>query len=700
MKKFTFNGMTFTVPDEVENYVHELVRSYSLQREAKHLFREKYYGYKNMDTLVQNLEKDMGLLLMDAIQVYVQDWIDQGFYDMNTETFIQDYYMPECRHSLKIESAYEKVMDDYNEIVLSKEQKEEYRRLRMASRGRWVGGGFGVGGAIKGAATAGAFNVASGIGHGAVNLIGNLGTSIAVAGKKRRLYENPETERALEQALGLDVFHIVFAQTKLSTEHFSLKYKYRTTTDSEKARTILSNIRDRKLKKDEFSRLAHQLFELDPYNVELYEWLLMTCGDEKKELDAIADYFLCGDQFGSIKNDLLEEIVDEAPKEGLEDYKNLLGELEETALHYGISDDNQTLSQVRDKYQELDLAARTYEEVVYDSVEAAEKAKEEKAELDALFAGIDKTKEEALLAGKEKLEAYQPTAYSKEGYLKEINSTLEKVINERETNELNNILKRVDILDKSGLIQIRDELEKIEFKTISKETHLDQIQKYIDNYEINVRTVEGRLYDTVEEADVARKEVSDYESILKRVIKDDMESLINAENSLKNYAYVKIYPGKYIRQVEDMLDRCKRVKREKEILKRMEEIEEIQKEALEKRDFPRAMRETKECDLPNQKKEELMDKLNKRAQELLSKEIGEAVEYGTDEDDSKNIIFGMIFFLIIGAFLTRYFAIAFKVAVVLDILGFFGYLDERKKRSAKKASYRLISNLRDLGYKL
>lgn len=54
---------------------------------------------------------------------------------------------------LQIQTAYDELEEKYSKIVLSQEQQEEYRRLRKANRGRWQGGGFGVGGALKGAAT-------------------------------------------------------------------------------------------------------------------------------------------------------------------------------------------------------------------------------------------------------------------------------------------------------------------------------------------------------------------------------------------------------------------------------------------------------------------------------------------------------------------------------------------------------------------
>lgn len=79
---------------------------------------------------------------------------------------------------------------DLEEIIQDKEISKEERARRKASRGRWSGGGFGVSGAIKGAATAGAMNMASGAAHTAVNIVGNAVSSMAASARKNKAVKN------------------------------------------------------------------------------------------------------------------------------------------------------------------------------------------------------------------------------------------------------------------------------------------------------------------------------------------------------------------------------------------------------------------------------------------------------------------------------------------------------------------------------
>lgn len=55
--------------------------------------------------------------------------------------------------------AYDHLEEQYAAIVLDEKSMDEYRTLRRKTRGRVVGGGFGVGGALKGMAAAGAMTL-------------------------------------------------------------------------------------------------------------------------------------------------------------------------------------------------------------------------------------------------------------------------------------------------------------------------------------------------------------------------------------------------------------------------------------------------------------------------------------------------------------------------------------------------------------
>ena len=91
--------------------------------------------------------------------------------------------------------AYDHLEEQYAAIVLDEKSMDEYRTLRRKTRGRVVGGGFGVGGALKGMAAAGAMNAAAGAAHMIVNGIGKIGSSFRSSSKLSAIFNDPDTKK-------------------------------------------------------------------------------------------------------------------------------------------------------------------------------------------------------------------------------------------------------------------------------------------------------------------------------------------------------------------------------------------------------------------------------------------------------------------------------------------------------------------------
>lgn len=121
--------------------------------------------------LCANFEKEFGNRVCDIeklLEIKVSDAIKNS---------TQKKFETVGRGLVELKQAFEK-------IYLQEENKKDERKKIKDDRGRWVGGGFGVGGAIKGAATAGAMNAATGVAYSSAALVGNL-ISSASAGHLR-----------------------------------------------------------------------------------------------------------------------------------------------------------------------------------------------------------------------------------------------------------------------------------------------------------------------------------------------------------------------------------------------------------------------------------------------------------------------------------------------------------------------------------
>ena len=98
---------------------------------------------------------------------------------------------------------YSRFEEGYLSIIATAEQMDEYRKLRHASRGRWQGGGFGIAGAIKGAATAGVLNLGG-------SIISGIGS--AISGAIDRSIINKKKATYLNSSKWVDELHSVLIE--------------------------------------------------------------------------------------------------------------------------------------------------------------------------------------------------------------------------------------------------------------------------------------------------------------------------------------------------------------------------------------------------------------------------------------------------------------------------------------------------------
>jgi len=94
------------------------------------------------DTLAKIIEQAVGILFSVGINCTEEDFIEKYYY----------------QHNIDYSQYYSQIVEAYSLILDLADEMKQYREMEKASRSRWVGGGFGVKGAIKGAVTASIMN--------------------------------------------------------------------------------------------------------------------------------------------------------------------------------------------------------------------------------------------------------------------------------------------------------------------------------------------------------------------------------------------------------------------------------------------------------------------------------------------------------------------------------------------------------------
>ena len=98
-------------------------------------------------------------------------------------------YKKECIDLSEAIEVHDLAVEVYNNILDQLDEEREYREYRKSMRSEVIGGGFGLGGAIAGMATAGAINAATGAAHSIVNAFGNASSEGDAEQRKAELYK-------------------------------------------------------------------------------------------------------------------------------------------------------------------------------------------------------------------------------------------------------------------------------------------------------------------------------------------------------------------------------------------------------------------------------------------------------------------------------------------------------------------------------
>lgn len=498
MWELTYRNISLELSSSEQNYAFEIRKNNKMQENAVEKFLKTYSNYDSMDTAMEKLCEDLLEIIKYFAEQYVSEWVKKGHYELDTHIFLTDYYSQFVEEGLCIEDTYYEVEEKYTDIIMTKEQKEEYRKLRKQSRGRWVGGGFGIGGAVSGVATAGAINIVTGLGHSMVNAVGNIASSISASNKKSKLYS--ESKDLFIEALKQDIFYLMYANMAYAVEKEDKSYAVPNAEDCKQANAILSNIPEISLEETEKCEIIKKLFALNPYNNNLYKYLLSLYGDSDKQLASIANYFGKTAELESMKSDYIFEVYNKNSKKTWEDYKKLEDELFDLIDYYGMIDNADTIElmdSVHNKYDELYKEASTYNKVIYASPEEAETMKHETNEINAIKKEIDNSDFDSLEDALGKLDAMTCKVYKdKENDIKSI----KRKLSDFEKKEVNDILSQIDEYDLKSINKALEELQNLQVKYYDKKGEIKKLQSDINNFGETSKVFLNHTLDSVEDA--------------------------------------------------------------------------------------------------------------------------------------------------------------------------------------------------------
>lgn len=240
----------------------------------EYLDKKLEFIINRLPELLSISNKEKSLIAIDKLaESCIDDYINSIVIKALVNYKIYGYNLQEIRRRYVVDQnwkeAYQNLVDSYETIKNQNIQEREYRAARKANRSRWQGGGFGMRGAIKGAAEASVLNGISGLGHSFSNAIGNANSDYQANKKMNALFEEAGTADKLAYEIGIDIVGLKEILLNVLEKNGVLKRSF----DINEADTIYSNL---KLISDEEEekRVLCKCMKLYPLNEEFCKYYI------------------------------------------------------------------------------------------------------------------------------------------------------------------------------------------------------------------------------------------------------------------------------------------------------------------------------------------------------------------------------------------------------------------------------------------
>ncbi|MBO5336368.1 MAG: zinc ribbon domain-containing protein [Lachnospiraceae bacterium] len=288
MTEYEIVGEKIIVSTEVENERQIEISTARLIEQVGSIFDKWYDAQYNCRALWETYDAVIDEAIEPIIEKAVSILGEQGVYTINSGLFVDKYFENGYDVFFRALRAMEKEID---EIDGQKQLEKEYRQARKDGRGRVVGGGFGLGGAIKGMATAGVMNATTGMVHSLGNAVGNMGSSIAASASKSAVYR--ESKETLRDALIEVAYNVIDALRKALEREANIKCKCVTETEAKQSEAIRQNYLQGRIPKDKKREQLVQALLLNPYHEGLYLLIWKEFGDKNGDLRKMSVFFGC-----------------------------------------------------------------------------------------------------------------------------------------------------------------------------------------------------------------------------------------------------------------------------------------------------------------------------------------------------------------------------------------------------------------------
>ena len=267
MLNFNFGNKQIVVSDDVEKIAELTKKRIVVKSKYMASILAAYDKAGSIENFMENFSDVSGNISGNAIKDALDICVNDGYYDIDENFFLED-----GRQEFIFDPMFNELEDlfgAYKNIIQQNEDEHEYREQRKENRGRFVGGGFGLGGAISGSLKAGALNMATGLGHSVFNSIGNAMSNYEASKKLKELYELPQCRDILLNSVNILVNNIWLIM-------INDVYQLSIAADQEmkKSEAIFNNVINGRIPKEKTKAALLDVLSINPLKAQAYDELV------------------------------------------------------------------------------------------------------------------------------------------------------------------------------------------------------------------------------------------------------------------------------------------------------------------------------------------------------------------------------------------------------------------------------------------
>lgn len=257
-------------------------------------FEKAYYGSKSFDDAWAKFQEQAVSLVEAQCENACGILFNAGFVTVDVNEFIKRYYYD----YFDITPHIEPILSALSEISEYSEELELVRNIKRINRTHWVGGGYGVRGAVSGAFTAATFNAVGGALHSVGDVLRKSSDNVKIKNMKHAIFVDSRTCQILCDALIKCNDGIFYALAKESCLDLCLD---EISFNPHTARIMSENAQKYAESPSQKADLLIDSVFLDPFNEELY---LPLYSDASRYigLEAFASFFGIPDKLAYQKN--------------------------------------------------------------------------------------------------------------------------------------------------------------------------------------------------------------------------------------------------------------------------------------------------------------------------------------------------------------------------------------------------------------